>query len=102
MNTNILRYGSPDKLPEARVLQAGPLTLLYEAGDLRYIKLGDKEIIRRLYIAVRDQNWGTVTGAIRNEEVKQNADSFEISDESVHRIYLERIDLWELEWSDYV
>ena len=85
MNTNILRYGSPDKLPEARVLQAGPLTLLYEAGDLRYIKLGDKEIIRRLYIAVRDQNWGTVTGAIRNEEVKQNADSFEISYESVHQ-----------------
>jgi D-apionolactonase len=84
MNINILRYGKPEDLPEVRHLRAGPLTLFYEAGDLRYIKLADKEIIRRLYVAVRDQNWGTVAGLIRNEQIKQTEDSFEIRYESVH------------------
>jgi D-apionolactonase len=82
---NILRYGKPEDLPRVRQLRAGPLTLVYEAGDLRYIKLADKEIIRRLYVAVRDQNWGTVSGALRNEQIKQNDDSFEIGYESFHK-----------------
>jgi D-apionolactonase len=85
MNSNILRYGTSEPLPEARVLRAGPLTLSYEAGDLRYVKLGDKEIIRRLYVAVRHEHWGTVAGAIYNEQIKQNADSFEITYESLHK-----------------
>lgn len=85
MNINILRYGNPQPLSEARVLRAGPLTLLYEAGDLRYIKLGEQEIIRRLYVAVRDQHWGTIAGVIRNEGIKQTEDSFEITYESFHQ-----------------
>jgi D-apionolactonase len=82
---NILRYGKPEDLPRVRQLRAGPLTVVYEAGDLRYIKLADKEIIRRLYVAVRDQNWGTVSGVLRNEQIKQSGDSFEISYESFHK-----------------
>jgi D-apionolactonase len=85
MITNILHYGKPEPLSKARMLQAGPLTLLYEAGDLRYIKLGSKEIIRRLYVAVRDQNWGTVAGVIRNEQIKHTDNSFEITYESIHQ-----------------
>jgi D-apionolactonase len=84
MNTNILRYGKAEPLPTVQTLRAGPLTIVYEAGDLRYIKLGKHEVIRRLYVAVRDQNWGTVAGVIRNEQIKQNADSFEITYESIH------------------
>jgi D-apionolactonase len=85
MNTTILRYGRLEPLPKVHSLQAGPLSLVYEAGDLRYIKLADKEIIRRLYVAVRDQNWGTVTGIIHNEQVKQSEHSFEITYESLHQ-----------------
>ncbi len=85
MNTNILRYGKSEFLPNAQWLKAGPLSVCYEAGDLRYLKLGNKEIIRRVYVAVRDQNWGTVAGVISNEQIKQNADSFEISYESIHQ-----------------
>ena len=44
-------YGKDEPLPEQIDLQAGPLNLFYEAGDLRYIKFGDKEIIRRVYVA---------------------------------------------------
>ena len=41
-------YGKDEPLPEQIDLQAGPLNLFYEAGDLRYIKFREKEIIRLL------------------------------------------------------
>ena len=58
---NVLTYGRGAPLPERTPLRAGPLTLFYEAGDLRYVKPGDREILRRVYVAVRDRNWGTVS-----------------------------------------
>jgi len=42
---NILRYGAEAPLPEAIPLRAGPLSLIYENGDLRYICLGEREVI---------------------------------------------------------
>lgn len=40
-----LLYGCKEALPEAVPLRAGPLTLVFEAGDLRYIRYGDDEIV---------------------------------------------------------
>jgi hypothetical protein len=40
-------YGSPEALPARRELRAGPLTAVYEAGDLRYVKVGGVEFCRR-------------------------------------------------------
>ena len=34
---NVLYYGKEDPLPEQKELRAGPLSLIYEAGDLRYV-----------------------------------------------------------------
>jgi hypothetical protein len=48
-------YGSPGPLPAPRPLRAGPLSLRYETGDLRYLRLGELEVIRRIYVAVRDR-----------------------------------------------
>ena len=45
--------------PQVR-LRAGPLSLFYDNGDLRYIRLGEYEVIRRIYAAVRDRNWRTI------------------------------------------
>ena len=58
--TNILRYGKETPLPEQIPLRAGMLTMVYEDGDLRSIKQGEHELVRRIYCAVRDRNWGTV------------------------------------------
>ncbi|WP_373523667.1 hypothetical protein [Aquiflexum sp.] len=60
-------------------LKAGHLELLYEEGFLRYIKLGGHEVIRMIYHAVRDQNWGTIPMTISNEFVHEGGSSFEIS-----------------------
>ena len=75
----VLYYGQNEPPPRQVSLRAGPLSLLYEAGDLRYVRLGDQEILRRVYVAVRDRNWGTVTPVLSNVRLEAGADSFSIS-----------------------
>src|SRR5436309_1746995 len=76
---NILYYGKDEPPPEQIALRAGPLLLLYESGDLRYIRLGEREILRRVYVAVRDRNWGTILPVMSNVRIEQAEDSFQIS-----------------------
>jgi hypothetical protein len=63
----------------AAPLRAGPFTMLYENGDLRYVSLGEREVIRRIYVAVRDRDWGTVPPRLTDELVEVGEDSFRIS-----------------------
>jgi hypothetical protein len=76
---NVLYYGKDEPLPKQLALRAGPLSLIYEDGDLRYVKLRDKEILRRVYVAIRDRNWGTVLPVISNVQMDVADDSFQIS-----------------------
>ena len=62
----VLYYGRDEELPAQLELRAGPLALFYEQGDLRRIRLGDTEILRRIYVAVRDSSWGTVPALFSN------------------------------------
>lgn len=78
LTLNQLRYGKSNPLPQKIPLRAGPLSLLYEDGDLRYIKLGDYELIRRIYVAVRDRNWGTVLPVFSNVQMEIGYDCFHI------------------------
>lgn len=66
-------------------LRAGPLSVRLDIGDLRYIKLGDREVIRRIYAAVRDRNWCTVPSQISNLKSEILDTSFRISYTSTHR-----------------
>ena len=78
-------YGSPEPLPPRRVLRAGPLACVYEAGDLRYVTVGGVEVCRRLYAAVRDEDWGTVPGVLSDEMIEETADGFRIGYIRTHR-----------------
>jgi D-apionolactonase len=60
------------------MLRAGPLSLQFEDGGLRYIHLGDRELVRRLYSAVRDINWGTISDRLSNLRTSIYDDSFSI------------------------
>ena len=85
LSSNVLYYGREESLPERTALRAGPLSLVYEAGDLRYIRLGEREIIRRIYVAIRDRNWGTVPARLANVEMEVGEDSFRITYEVENR-----------------
>src|SRR5262245_24827622 len=72
-------YGKEDPLPPQVPLRAGPLSLFYENGDLRYVKWGNREIVRRLYVATRDRNWGTVPSRLSSVRTEIRDDSFHIT-----------------------
>jgi hypothetical protein len=69
-------YGRDEPPIERRELRAGPLTIELEGIDLRYVRLGDLELVRRLYAAVRDHNWGTIPPVVSNVRLDVHDDSF--------------------------
>ena len=83
-NLNLLLHGDLAPLPEQKPLRAGPLSLIFEAGDLRYITLGTRELVRRIYGAVRDRHWGTVPGRLKDLVLSSDTDQFRVSYTSEH------------------
>ena len=77
--TRVLYYGKDEALPQRVPLRAGPLTLFYEDGDLRTVQWGRHEVLRRVYVAIRDRNWGTVAPIITNVEMDLHRDHFSIT-----------------------
>jgi D-apionolactonase len=81
----LLSYEDAPSPPERTPLRAGPLSLVYENGDLRYITCGGQPILLRLYAAVRDRNWATIPGTIKDERIETHPDSFRITYRSLHQ-----------------
>ena len=81
----VLWYGVDEPLPEQIVLRAGPLSLSYTAGDLRSIRLGDRVVLDRIYVAVRDHNWGTVPATLSDVRMHVSDDAFQIAYTAMHR-----------------
>ncbi|MCK5738862.1 hypothetical protein KAH55_06760, partial [bacterium] len=70
--------GQPILSREPAELHAGSLSVQYENGSIRAIKSGQVEVLRMIYSAVRDHNWGTVEPIIHDEKIEKFADSFRI------------------------
>jgi hypothetical protein len=85
LSTNVLYYGREDPLPERVPLRSGPLSVDYVAGDLRTVKLGEQEILRRVYVALRDRNWGTVPAALSNVRIESGDAGFRITYDAKHK-----------------
>jgi hypothetical protein len=83
--TRVICYGKDEPLPRRTPLRAGPLSLVWEDGDLRNVKLGDIEIVRRIYVAIRDRNWGTVPPVMSNLAMEVGPDSFRIGFDVANR-----------------
>ena len=81
----VLYYGKDEPLPEQTQLRAGPLSMVFEAGDLRYIRFGDDEILRRIYVAVRDHNWDTILPQLSNVQIEQEGGAFRITYDVVNK-----------------
>jgi D-apionolactonase len=68
-----------------RLLRAGPVTALLDGIDLRYVRIGRVELVRRVYAAVRDRSWSTVPSEISDVEIDARDDSFGVSFRVRHR-----------------
>ena len=75
-------------------LRAGPLNLLYQNGFIRYVSRGQDEILRMIYFALRDENWGTYAPIIENEVIENHKDHFLIQHDCFHELHGKRIFHW--------
>src|SRR5688572_1317519 len=78
-------HGFDSVPPEPLMLRAGPLTLQYDQGDLRNVRLGNRLVLLRLYAAVRDKNWATVPAVLTLVEQRVQETEFQIVYEAEHR-----------------
>ncbi len=83
--TPIKRSGSDQPPVAQRALRARPLSLVLEGVDLRDIRLGDRAALERVYVAVRDPNWGTVPAVYSNVRLDSDDDGFTAAFDAVHR-----------------
>lgn len=60
-------------------LNAGPIQIFYNTGSLRTFMANGEEVLRMVYLALRDRDWNTAQIIIRNENISVEADSFQIS-----------------------
>ena len=78
---NFSLLGREEPLERPLPLRAGPLTMLFEpeSAFVRRICLGDREVLRGIYMAVRDRNWGTVPVHVESLNQDIHTNSFEVS-----------------------
>jgi hypothetical protein len=82
----------PPAAPEIRAapdlaipLRAGPLRLVFDRGELRWIRLGELEVLRGIYMALREAGWARVPGVIEDLVVEAEPESFRIRFVCRHR-----------------
>ena len=65
-------------------LRAGPLAMWFDPawGSLRRVRLGDREVLRAIYGAVRDAHWGTVRPVISNVAIERRDEGFSVAFEA--------------------
>jgi len=72
--------------PELAVpLRAGPLRLVFDRGELRWIRLGEREVLRGIYVAVREEGWATVPAELEDLEIEAEPESFRVRFRALHR-----------------
>jgi D-apionolactonase len=72
-------FGTEVPEPKVKTLRAGALSAVFDNGALRYIKLGETEVLRAIAFLVRDENWGTFTPEISNLKIKQGKSDFRVT-----------------------
>ena len=87
---SILYHGTQELPPNPLKLRAGPLSMIFEpaTGFLRRIRLGDLEVIRAIYGAVRDHHWETILPSLTGLETEIQDESFRLRFEVLCRTEL--------------
>lgn len=75
----VMLYGTDEPAAQARILNAGPVSAEFDAGNLRYIRFAGTEAIRAISYVTRDQFWGTDAPEICDLEIEEGPDGFTIT-----------------------
>jgi hypothetical protein len=77
--------GRPEAPTRWPVLHAGPVTAVLDGTDLRSIRVGDVELVQRIYVALRDAPWNTIPAVTSDWVVAAGPDSFRVMFKASHR-----------------
>jgi hypothetical protein len=78
-------FGTAQAPPERILLEAGPISMTLENGALRWICLGEVEVIRGIAFLVRDRNWGTPVPEVADLDIKRDAAGFRVTFNAICR-----------------
>lgn len=75
------RYQAVTTAPERIDLEAGPLSMVFEPATtfLRYVRLGARDVLRGIYVAVRDEHWSTIPAHLANLSAERTEGGFRLS-----------------------
>ncbi len=79
LSDDIILHGGHTENDPYRIITAGSLSMIYENGCVRSIRLGSDEVISMIYMAVRDRDWITVKPSITEETLTSEDSGFRIS-----------------------
>ena len=83
MNERAIKlYGTEEPPPDQKLLTAGPVTATFEDGQLRWVRIGETEVIRAIAFLIRDRNWSTAIPEI--SDLKIDADRPPASTVTLH------------------
>ncbi len=77
-------YGTDEPPAQPTSLRAGPVSLLFGNGEIRYLRIGEREILRRVYVAVRDRNWHTIPGQASDLAIASEGNTFAVTFRMTH------------------
>lgn len=69
---------------ERTVLIAGPVRVTLVDGELRHLRVGEVEVIRRVYVAVRDRTWRTIPARLSDLRLERGTDKFCVTFMAAH------------------
>ena len=83
--------GRPGQAAEQHLIELGRLSFRLGRLEARYLCIDGVEVVRRLFVAIRDVEWGTARNAEDSQEVELAADTFcatmsALCRDSVHEI----------------
>jgi len=84
---SIALFGTSQPPPERVILTAGPLSATLENGALRWIRLGEREVLRAIAFLVRDRNWDTPEPQLTDLVVKQEENGFRVTFDALCRTH---------------
>ncbi len=79
VSRNVMLCGTEQADVAGQVLQAGPMQVEFDNGQLRYLKVHGVEVLRAIGFLVRDENWGTYIPKITGLKIDERKDGFSVS-----------------------